>query len=90
MLKCREISHLIATDELAKGGWIKQLEVRFHLLMCRHCSGYAEQLKRLGVAARSLWAGPVTDEEREATSRIKEKLWSDISPDSPPTRGDDS
>jgi hypothetical protein len=90
MLKCREISHLVATDELATGTWLKRLEVRFHLLMCRHCSRYAAQLKKLGVAVRSLWARPVTDEEQQAASRIKERLWSDISPDSPPPRGDES
>jgi hypothetical protein len=90
MLKCRELSQLVATDELASGGWLRRLEVRMHLMMCRHCSGYAEQLKKLGIAARSLWAGPITDEERQAAVRIKAKLWPDTSPDAPPTRGDDS
>jgi hypothetical protein len=90
MLQCKEISNLIASDQLAEAGWMKRLEVRFHTLMCRHCSRYAEQLKKLGVAVRTLWSGPVTEEERESAGRVKERVWSDFSPDSPPPRGDES
>jgi hypothetical protein len=69
---------------------MRRLEVRLHLLMCRHCSRYAEQIRKLGLAARRLWTGPVTDEERAAAARIKQRLGADFFPDSPPARGDDS
>lgn len=90
MLNCREIGSLVATEELAEGSWLKKLEVRMHLLMCRYCSRYANQLRKLGLAAKSLWSGPVTDEEREAARRIKQRLWSDPTPDYPSAHGDDS
>ena len=55
MMKCKELTRLVASDGLAEATWSKRMAVRFHLLMCRHCRLYTVQLKALGRAARSLF-----------------------------------
>ncbi len=55
MLKCKDVTRTIASDELAEAGWRERLGVRLHLLLCRHCRRYKEQLRSIGKAARNLW-----------------------------------
>ena len=52
MPNCKEVSRLIASDELADAVWSDRALARLHLLMCRHCRGYAAQLRAIGAAAR--------------------------------------
>jgi len=52
MPNCKEVARLIASDELAAAAWSDRALVRLHLLMCRHCRGYAAQLRAIGAAAR--------------------------------------
>ncbi len=61
MLNCKEVVRLIASDELADAVWSRRALVRLHLLMCRHCRGYAVQLKAIGAAARERWDLSVAD-----------------------------
>ena len=61
MLNCKEVSRLIASDELADAVWANRALVRLHLLMCRHCRGYAAQLRDIGAAARDRWDLGVAD-----------------------------
>jgi len=61
MLKCREVTYLVASGEISEAGWLKQLEVRLHWMMCRHCRLYAAQLEKLGVMARRVWGPGTTD-----------------------------
>ena len=55
MPNCKEVARLIASDELADAVWSDRALVRLHLLMCRHCRGYAAQLRAIGAAARERW-----------------------------------
>ncbi len=52
MPNCKEVVRLIASDELAGAVWSDRALVRLHLLMCRHCRGYAAQLRAIGAGAR--------------------------------------
>jgi len=52
MPNCKEVVRLIASDELADAVWSDRALVRLHLLMCRHCRGYAAQLRAIGASAR--------------------------------------
>jgi hypothetical protein len=63
MLRCKEVVHLVASEELAESGWMKRLTVRMHLAMCRHCRRYAKQIRELGRAAREIWTAGVDDED---------------------------
>ncbi len=61
MLNCKEVARLIASDELADAVWANRALVRLHLLMCRHCRGYAAQLRAIGAAAQDRWDLSVAD-----------------------------
>ena len=52
MPNCKEVARLIASDELADAVWLDRALVGLHLMMCRHCKGYAAQLRAIGAAAR--------------------------------------
>jgi hypothetical protein len=54
MLPCKEVSRLIASDELREAGFGKRLAVRLHLLMCIHCSRFASQIRRIGMTSRQV------------------------------------
>ena len=61
MPNCKEVSRLIASDELADAGWLNRALVRLHLLKCRDCGAYAAQLRAIGAAARDRWDSGVVD-----------------------------
>ena len=61
MLRCKEVTRKIASDELVEGGWRERLAVRLHLLWCRHCRRYVAQLRAIGAAARNLWGARAQD-----------------------------
>ena len=55
MLRCREVTRLHASDELATAPLRTRLGVRLHLLLCRHCRRYVRELARIGQATRALY-----------------------------------
>ncbi len=61
MLKCKDVTRKIASDELAEAGWGERLGVRLHLLLCHHCRRYVAQLRSIGTAARNLWGSRSQD-----------------------------
>ncbi len=52
MLKCRQVTRLVATDDYKELGLLKKVEFKLHLLMCNHCQRYFSQIKSLGCEAR--------------------------------------
>ncbi len=54
MMKCREISRLVAMDGIRELGFRQRLELRLHVFMCRHCRRYLQQIRSLGRGARRL------------------------------------
>ena len=78
MLNCKEIARLLASDGLEEASLSARARVRLHLLMCRHCRGYAAQLRAIGAAGREMW-GSCTEEhevlrdlERSILHRVQE------------------
>ncbi len=61
MPNCKEVARLIASDELADAVWLDRALVGLHLMMCRHCKGYAAQLRAIGAAARDRSDSDVAD-----------------------------
>ena len=57
MLKCRELTRMIASDELPEASWPVRTGGWLHLLMCRDCRRYATQIRALAAGARRSW-GP--------------------------------
>ena len=71
MQSCKEIARLIASEELVDAGWLRRTSVRLHLLSCRHCRGYAAQVRAIGAAARDRWgSGP----DEQALERLERSI----------------
>ncbi len=49
MLRCKQVTTMVASDDLADAGPWLRLKIRLHLMMCRHCAGYAAQIRAIGV-----------------------------------------
>jgi hypothetical protein len=60
MPRCRDVARAVASDELARKPWHARLASWVHLLMCRHCLAFAEQIRAIGRIARELYgdSGP--------------------------------
>lgn len=76
MMRCKEVSHLVASGEADDLGFMKRLELRLHLMMCRHCANYARQIRALGDGVRRLAASqdPPPEELRHLEDRICDHL----------------
>ena len=76
LMKCKEVSHPIASGSADELGFMKRLELRMHLAMCRHCQGYANQIKSLGAGARRLVGAnePTSEELQKLENEICDKI----------------
>ncbi len=76
MMKCKDISHLIASGEADELGFLKRMELRVHLLMCHQCQGYANQIKALGEGTRRLMGTkePTSEELQRLENQICDKI----------------
>ncbi len=61
MPSCKDVAHLISSDELVVQTWHRRLAVRIHLLMCRHCHNYSAQVRAIGQSVRELYADSGTE-----------------------------
>lgn len=52
MLRCNEVTRLVATDDIHRAPIGTRLMFRLHLMMCRHCRRYVRELRALGALAR--------------------------------------
>ena len=75
VLNCKEVSRLVASDELRTSGVVTRLRVRMHLLICRHCRRYVEQLRIIGTAARANMRNLVGD--KETLARLENSILDD-------------
>lgn len=56
MLRCRDVTEIVGTDAIHSASWRTRLQVRAHLLMCRHCRAYVRGLRRVAELAREVIA----------------------------------
>lgn len=42
MLKCKEVVKVVSSDQPVS--FLQKIEIKMHLLMCRHCHRYVKQL----------------------------------------------
>ena len=71
MLKCSEISRMVASDGIEDFSFMKRMELRFHLFMCKHCRSYVEQIRIIGRGARDLADEDVPDPAKLAAMEKK-------------------
>ena len=75
MLNCKEVSRLVSSDELENAGAVKRFRARLHLLMCRECRRYVEQLRIIGTAAREKMRN--LDGQKETITRLEKAILDD-------------
>lgn len=54
MLRWKEVTRLLASDDIDSPSFGTRLAVRMHLMLCRHCRRYKRELARIGDAVRDL------------------------------------
>lgn len=72
MPTCEELTHWIASDELAEAKWSVRLSAWIHLLVCRRCRRYAVQIRAIGAAARRWLRG--RSQDRREFARFEAKI----------------
>lgn len=76
MMNCKDVSTLIARDELTQAPLMRRLAVRLHLAFCRHCRAFQRQLDAISRAARAATARqadePGAEFEATLTRRLRE------------------
>ena len=70
MSSCREITRNLASDELSDAELGARISTWLHLLVCRHCRRYAQQLRDMRKAARKLG----TDDAGEAAGDLERRI----------------
>lgn len=58
MLRCKEVTTMVARGDLDDAGLWLRMKVRLHLMMCRHCAKYTSQLRDIGARARERFHTP--------------------------------
>ncbi len=53
MFNCKEVSKLVSQSMDRELSFSKRMGVRFHLMMCRYCARFGQQLKRIRVLLHS-------------------------------------
>ena len=81
MLKCNDLSRLVAADEIEEFGFMQRMELKFHLFMCKHCRNYVAQIRCIGQGARDLAAESAPDGEQ--VQRLEKKICDHICHDHP-------
>lgn len=87
MITCKEVARSIAGDDLEGAGPWHRLRVRLHLLMCRHCRRYAEQMRSLGAAARALFR--TAEESGEDLERLERSILARLDETAPDPGGEE-
>ncbi|MEP7383428.1 MAG: hypothetical protein ABI910_17215 [Gemmatimonadota bacterium] len=66
MLRCRQVVELVGTDAVSRASVGVRLQVRTHLLMCRHCGAYVRSIRQIAATARRLMSEAPTSATRDA------------------------
>jgi hypothetical protein len=69
MPTCREVTRLLASDQLEGTALAKRILTRLHLRMCSDCARYAKELKVLGEVVREALRSPLDQSRLAALER---------------------
>ncbi len=67
MLRCKDFVKIVSVEE--PRAWRRRLELRLHMMMCRHCRNFARQMEMLRSGVKSIFHSESSDAE---TAKIKE------------------
>lgn len=54
MLNCKDVHRIVAEDLGQNPGFLRRMEIRFHLFMCVKCRSYVAQMFAIGESIRTL------------------------------------
>ena len=81
MLRCNEVTRLYASEEVRHAPWPKRVAFRLHLMMCRSCQRYVQEVSSIGEAVRGV--AQETPEDAERMESIVQRVLKEASrPDS--------
>jgi anti-sigma factor ChrR (cupin superfamily) len=74
MLRCKDVSTLIATDGLDRAPWPRRVAVALHLMMCRHCRRFARNIKALKRATRAIGKAFEAEVPADLEQKLRRRL----------------
>lgn len=72
MLSCKDVVKIISTED--RPTWRRRLSVRFHLLICHHCSRYARHLEILKTGFNSLFRSRLKSVDPKKIKEIEDRV----------------
>ena len=75
MLTCKETVIILSSDQ--ELSFRQKLELRVHLLLCKHCSSYSKQLKVLVLQLKQNFK-EITKTESKHIQELENKILNDI------------
>lgn len=75
MLKCKEIVEIVSSNKELT--FKDKVEVRIHLLMCKHCHAYSEQLKIMGKQYKKVFE-KITKTDVDQVQKLEDKIIEDV------------
>ena len=70
MLSCREVTRIIASDELCKAGWRCRLKVWIHQWLCKPCRSYGEEIETVGQNVRQM----MLCDDQKCSQALKDRI----------------
>ena len=71
MLACKEIAKLLSSGE--ELSWMKRAELRMHLMMCKLCARYDEELKMMRSGFKKLFS-QLTEVPEHELRRMEDEI----------------
>lgn len=74
MLNCKETSHLISQSLDRELGFKERLALKMHLLMCKYCKRFSQQLSSLNVMIKQRTTHVENDSNIVMSTNLKKKI----------------
>lgn len=71
MLACKEIVEIVASNQELT--FVKKVELKFHLLMCKHCNSYVEQLKTMNSQYKKVFK-KITETNEDHVHQLEDQV----------------
>ena len=79
MIDCKGVHQLVASGEEQELGFMKKMELKIHMMMCKHCRGYSDQIRAMGEAIRELCQDRPGDDE--LCNKLEKEVLDSTGPD---------
>lgn len=79
MIRCKQVARLLTSDQLAEQIWMKRVEVKLHLWMCKYCSRLAKQIHQLKAAVQRVFGEPMEELGSPAGQNLEKRVLAKLS-----------